>query len=167
MTDKSFGLRIIFSKTEGLELDAFALKSAVRTAVKTALSCEGFSADAEVSVTFSSGEYIRELNSSHRGVDRVTDVLSFPIYEREELSSLPREMPITLGDIVICLSRAGEQAGELGNTLIEEVSFLAVHSTLHLLGYDHERSPEDDELQCSRQRVIIEKIKSLKGETDK
>ena len=60
-----------------------------------------------------------------------------------------------LGDIVISIERAKEQAKELGNSFLYEVAFLVIHSTLHLLGYDHERSSEDDELQCRLQREII------------
>ena len=65
---------------------------------------------------------------------------------------------ITLGDIVISLERAAEQASELGHSLEREVAFLVIHSTLHLLGYDHERSPEDDEAQCTAQRDIVEML---------
>ena len=63
-----------------------------------------------------------------------------------------------LGDIVISLERVREQAEEFGNTALREATFLAVHSTLHLLGYDHERSEEDDEIQCEKQRQIMKKI---------
>jgi probable rRNA maturation factor len=56
------------------------------------------------------------------------------------------------------VERAKEQAAEIGNTFHREVAFLAIHSTLHLLGYDHERSPEEDEIQCKRQKEIIEKL---------
>ena len=167
MRENSPKLRILFSRTPGTELDAFRIKSEVRTAVRTALACEGFEGDAEVSVTFADGEYIRQLNREHRNTDRVTDVLSFPIYEREELLAAPSGMPVMLGDIVICLDRAAEQAKEVGNTLLEEISFLAVHSTLHLLGYDHEKSEEEDELQCSHQRMIVKEIKRLKGGLEK
>ena len=63
-----------------------------------------------------------------------------------------------LGDIVISLERAAEQAKELDHGFLREVAFLAIHSTLHLLGYDHERSKEDDEAQCKAQREIIAEV---------
>ena len=63
-----------------------------------------------------------------------------------------------LGDIVISIERAKEQAKEIGHAFLEEVAFLTAHSTLHLLGYDHERSKEDDEIQCIKQREIVETV---------
>ena len=65
---------------------------------------------------------------------------------------------ITLGDIVISVERAREQARELGNSTRREIAFLVIHSTLHLLGYDHERSKDDEEAQCLAQREIIENL---------
>ena len=70
--------------------------------------------------------------------------------------------PIPLGDIVISVERAREQAGELSHSFEEEAQFLTIHSTLHLLGYDHERSPEDEEAQCQAQREIVEIINGEK-----
>jgi probable rRNA maturation factor len=82
--------------------------------------------------------------------------LSFPLYDNGEFDELECSMGAALGDIVISVPRAKEQADELGNSFLREVAFLTVHSTLHLLGYDHERSAEDDELQCRIQKNIIE-----------
>ena len=154
MTD----LFITFSKTAPLPEADYRMKMAVRTAIRATLAHVDFEAPAEVCVTFSDNAYIRKLNSAHRGVDRHTDVLSFPMWEADELEDLSWDEPVLLGDIVISLERAKEQAEEIGNSFIREVAFLAIHSTLHLLGYDHERSSEDDELQCSLQREIIETI---------
>ncbi|MBQ8372162.1 MAG: rRNA maturation RNase YbeY [Clostridia bacterium] len=150
-------LFIAFSKTaQAIGVD-YRLKSAVRSAVSATLAEEEFPFDAEVSVTFCDNAHIRTLNNRFRGIDRHTDVLSFPMYDGE----FPEEecrFGASLGDIVISLERAREQAEELGNTFYREVAFLAIHSTLHLLGYDHERSEEDDELQCEKQRKIIETL---------
>lgn len=154
MTD----LFITFSKTAPLPEADYRMKMAVRTAIRATLAHVDFEAPAEVCVTFSDNAYIRKLNNAHRGVDRHTDVLSFPMWEADELADVSWDEPVLLGDIVISLERAREQAEEIGNSFLREVAFLAIHSTLHLLGYDHERSPEDDELQCSLQREIIETI---------
>ena len=61
-----------------------------------------------------------------------------------------------LGDVVLSLERAAEQAEELGHGFLREIAFLTIHSVLHLLGYDHELSPEEDERQCARQREILD-----------
>ena len=72
------------------------------------------------------------------------------------LGKTPDEGKLQLGDIVICIERADEQARELGNSFVREVAFLTIHSTLHLLGYDHEKSEEDDRDMRARQRVIMD-----------
>ena len=151
-------LRINFLATERFEELGYELKLAVRAAVLATLEREGFIYPAEVSVTFCSAEYIHGLNKQYRGVDRPTDVLSFPLYEDGNFDPDECQLGAALGDIVISVPRAIEQAEELGNSFLREVSFLTVHSTLHLLGYDHERSKEDDELQCRLQKEIIETL---------
>jgi probable rRNA maturation factor len=154
-------LYIDFSATDKFDELGFNLKSTVRQAVKATLLREGFESNASVSVTFCDNAYIRELNKKFRNVDRHTDVLSFPLYEADELVYDDPDAEFMLGDIVISLERAKEQAQEIGNDFYREIAFLAVHSTLHLLGYDHERSREEDELQCRLQREIIETLDLL------
>jgi probable rRNA maturation factor len=102
---------------------------------------------------------IHALNREYRNIDRPTDVLSFPQidFENDGVDVTDASYKI-LGDIVISLERAGEQAVEIGHSTEHEAAFLTVHSTLHLLGYDHERSKEDDEAQCRAQRDIIETL---------
>ena len=151
-------LYVNFSATEKFEEINYELKLAVRKAILATLEKEEFEYPAEVSVTFCSAEHIHALNKQYRGVDRATDVLSFPLYEDGEFDPEECQLGAALGDIVISVPRAKEQADELGNSFLREVSFLAVHSTLHLLGYDHERSEDEDELQCKLQREIIDSI---------
>ena len=151
-------LYITFSASKRFEESSYSLKRVVREAVKATLDYEGFPYDAEVSVTFCDNEYIRSLNHEFRGIDRHTDVLSFPMYESGEFNDAECSMGAILGDIVISIERAKEQAAEIGNSLHREIAFLTIHSVLHLLGYDHERSPEDEEDQCQRQKAIIETI---------
>ena len=151
-------LRISFSKTDsGISVD-YMLKSAVRAAISATLIHEKFKYDADVSVTFTDNARIRELNKEYRNIDKHTDVLSFPLYDGGEFDEAECALGASLGDIVISLERAAEQAKELGNTFVYEVAFLTVHSTLHLLGYDHERGSEDDELQCRIQKKIMENL---------
>ena len=146
---------ISFSATEKFEEIDYSVKYLLRCAICATLDREGFDRPAEISVTLCSPEYIRGLNKEHRGIDKETDVLSFPLYETDELMSDILEPVASLGDIVISVPRAKAQAEEIGSYFKKELMFLAVHSTLHLLGYDHERSPEDDELQCRKQKEII------------
>ncbi len=152
-------LFISFSAIRRFDECDYYFKSAIRQAVVKTLDYEGFDYDAEVSVTVCDGEYIRKLNSEYRNKDSSTDVLSFPMYDfySEDLEDALDE-PVPLGDIVLNIERAKEQAKEIGNSFIEEAAFLTIHSTLHLLGYDHERSEEDDEAQCSAQRDIVETL---------
>ncbi len=127
-----------------------ALRGLIRRAVNGALRYEGFEKDAEVSVTLTTAEGIKELNAEYRDKDAVTDVLSFPIFDDTE------DEVAVLGDIVLCLSRAKEQAEEYGHSFEREVAFLTVHSVLHLLGYDHETCEEDEREMLDRQRLIME-----------
>ncbi len=151
-------LYITFRKTAELpELDYY-FKVVMRRAIEATLMREGFPYDAEVSITLCDNEYIHDINKQHRGVDKHTDVLSFPMYEMEEFTNAECIGGVILGDIVLSVERAKEQAEEIGHGFLREAAFLAIHSTLHLLGYDHERSVEDDELQCRLQREIIETV---------
>ena len=152
-------LHISFSATEKFPEISYELKLALRRAILATLDYEEFIYPAEVSVTLCSAEYIRELNKTYRGKDSETDVLSFPLYEDGDFDPIECSVAATLGDIVISVPRARTQAAEVGNSFTEEVQFLAVHSTLHLLGYDHERSEDDEEAQCLAQREIKEMLK--------
>ena len=151
-------LIVRFSATDKFEEVDYYLKKIVRSAIYEALEYEEFPYDAEVSVTFCDNTVIHRMNKKYRGKDKPTDVLSFPLYEGGEFDVSECISGAVLGDIVISLERAKEQAEELGHGFLHEVAFLAVHSTLHLLGYDHELSPEDDEAQCAAQREIVSKL---------
>ena len=133
-----------------------ALKAIVRKAIFNTLVYEGFDKDTEVSVTFTDNAQIRDLNSQYRNKDTATDVLSFPMYD--DFSDIPECDTIPLGDIVISLERASVQGYHLFHSMYHEVAFLTVHSTLHLLGYDHETSQEDEEDMFRRQKEIMEII---------
>ena len=151
-------LYIHFTATEKLDEVNYEVKSKIREGILGVLEYESFPYPAEVSLTFCSAEHIKELNKTYRGKDKATDVLSFPLYEKNEFTYEECAMGAALGDIVISVPRAIEQSREIGNSFVKEVTFLAIHSTLHLLGYDHELSEEEDERQCTAQREIIENI---------
>ena len=153
-------LFISFSATKKFSECNYNLKSIVRRAILATLKYEDLIFGAEVSVTFCDNEYIRKLNGEFRNKDSATDVLSFPMYDFDDETE-PATNPdgsVSLGDIVVSLERAAEQAKEIGNSFEREVAFLVIHSMLHLLGYDHERSKDDEEAQCLAQREIIETL---------
>lgn len=135
-----------------------SLRLLLGKAIRTALAYEEFGEPCGVSLTLVDNEQIRALNRTYRNRDAVTDVLSFPLYDfAAGEKPLPGERA-ELGDIVLSLERAGEQAQELGHSRDREAAFLCVHSVLHLLGYDHERSAEDEEEMCRRQREIMKQL---------
>ncbi len=110
-----------------------------------------------IDVTIVGRNTIKELNREHRNVDRVTDVLSFPLLENDELKSdlmHDENIQTELGDIVICKSRAIEQAKEYGHSLERELCFLALHGFLHVLGYDHMQK-EDEMVMFPLQDKIL------------
>ena len=109
----------------------------IRRCCHASLVSEGIEADTEISVTFVDNARIRELNREFRGIDKETDVLSFPLLEKEELNTIDPTLPLALGDIVISVEKAMEQAESFGHSIEREISFLTVHSMFHLLGYDH------------------------------
>ena len=134
----------------------------IHKAVCGALEYEEFNYDCEVSVTFTDNSGIRELNREYRNKDSATDVLSFPMYAFTDDDMPDTDFAVELGDIVLSLERASQQAEEFGHSYEREVAFLCVHSVLHLLGYDHELSEEDDADMRERQRNIMEKINILR-----
>ena len=136
----------------------FRLKMLVKSAVRAALEYERFPYDPLVSVTFTDNEGIREKNREFRGIDAPTDVLSFPMYDFRKGEKPGRGEICELGDIVLSLERAAEQAQDFGHSFEREVAFLTVHSVLHLLGYDHERSEEEELEMRQHQRAIMKRL---------
>jgi probable rRNA maturation factor len=112
---------------------------------------------AEVSVTIVTKERIQEINSEYRQKDAVTDVISFAMEEmgEDETEIIGGEETRFLGDIIICLDVAKEQAEEYGHSIEREMGFLAVHGFLHLLGYDH-MNETDEKAMFGRQEEILE-----------
>ena len=150
--------KILYQNEQDKFKITFKLKSIIKKAVKGALKHEGVEYDTEVSVTFTDNEGIRELNLAHREKDSATDVLSFPMYSFND-GDVPFEDEIAeLGDIVLSLERADEQAKEFGHSFKRECAFLTVHSMLHLLGYDHETGEEDEREMFAIQNEIMSEI---------
>lgn len=106
----------------------------------------------EVSLTFVDPAEIRDLNASYRGIDSVTDVLSFPQFDSKD--QLPKEGAVLLGDVVICLDKALEQAESYGHSAEREILFLFVHSMFHLLGYDHQCDEDQREMRNLEEKIL-------------
>ena len=151
-------VKIYFSDELSLSRTHKRLLSMVKNAVCAALTHENFPYNAEVSVTFTDNAGIRALNKEYRGVDSPTDVLSFPLYDYLAGEKPDDQGLAQLGDIVISLERAREQAEEYGHSFRREIAFLTVHSVLHLLGYDHENSEAEECDMFMRQDAIMEEL---------
>lgn len=131
---------------------------------------EGFPYEAEINLTLVDNERIRVMNREYREIDRPTDVLSFPMLEYDEAGVFteledsvednfnPDTGEIILGDIIISVPKAEEQAEEFGHTVRREFAFLIVHSMLHLFGYDH-MTAEEAAFMENKQREILEVLK--------
>lgn len=132
------------------------IKRQISELLETAFQMEKLEGDCELSLTFVDNETIHEINREYRGVDRPTDVISFALEEGEELEIVGTDLPRVLGDIIISVPKAREQAKEYGHSFMRELGFLAVHGFLHLLGYDHE-TDEEEALMFRKQEEILQK----------
>ncbi len=112
---------------------------------------------AEVSITLTNNAYIHELNKKYRQIDRPTDVLSFALNESEEPEVEDGPEINVLGDIIISVERAEEQAAEYGHSVRREMAFLTVHGMLHLLGYDHMEEADRLEMEAE-QKYVMEQL---------
>lgn len=108
--------------------------------------------NAEFNVIFVDSKTIREINKEYRGVDRVTDVISFALEDGEKIKF---EFGRLLGDIYICTDKMKEQAKQYGHSLLREQGFLSVHGLLHLLGYDH-MTKEEEKIMFEKQELILD-----------
>ena len=143
---------------EGMEDD-------LNKAVKTVLKEENMSINYEVSISFVDEEEIIDLNKEYRNIDSVTDVLSFPLYEKEDIKYLQGkdiDGDIMLGDVIICVEVAKRQAKEFLHSFRRELCYLTVHSVLHLLGYDH-IDPNDQIIMRKKEKNVMRKLNIFKS----
>ncbi|HEX5691589.1 MAG TPA: rRNA maturation RNase YbeY [Roseiflexaceae bacterium] len=135
----------------------------IERAVAAVATIESIADAVEVSVLVTSDEALHELNRDYRGVDAPTDVLSFAAEEDgpgegQPAFVLPPDAPRYLGDIAISFERVIAQAAEYGHTLERELAYLTAHGVLHLLGYDHERGPDDAAAMRAREEAAMEQL---------
>ena len=134
------------------------LRILIRRACNAVLECEQFDGCAEISVTFVDNAKIAELNNEYRNKPMPTDVLSFPLGEDGVYDVDGENGCKMLGDIVISMERAVEQAELYGHPLQREVAFLTVHSMLHLLGYDHENGGMEAVRMREKEEAVLSKL---------
>jgi probable rRNA maturation factor len=138
----------------------------VKKAIQTTLEAEGIDVLCYVDVMLTDEDTIHEINLENRGVDRPTDVLSFPLnelkpgeFDEDECEIDMDTGGVLLGDMVISIPQCERQGEEYGHGYRREVCYLAVHSTLHLLGYDHMDEGEEKKLMRSREDAVMELLK--------
>ncbi len=147
-------------------LASVSLTRVIRRCINAVLQAEGVDPDCEINVLLTDDRGIHAVNKASRGIDRPTDVLSFPMF-----SLTPGELPedwsayldpetglCPLGDMAISLERARRQAAEYGHSVSREVGYLTIHSMLHLLGYDHlDEGPEKARMRA-REEMILRRV---------
>ena len=163
----------LFIETEGKTEFDFDIREVAELVVDAVLEHEKCPYEAEISLLLTHNDEIHEMNLEHRGIDRATDVLSFPMLEfdhpgdfsiiDEETADVfdPESGELMLGDIVISVDKVLEQAQEYGHSPKREYAFLIAHSMLHLCGYDH-MDDEEQKVMEEKQRAIMEKINILR-----
>ena len=144
---------VLFENNTNIEVN----RELIEKVIAESLRYENVSNNCEISVTIVDNEDINQINLKHRGIDRATDVLSFPLIDFEK-ESLPTDgSKIYLGDIIISIERAMEQAKEYGHSIDREVGFLTAHSMLHLLGYDH-MVEDEEKVMFKKQEEILNNL---------
>ncbi len=107
-----------------------------------------------VNVVLTNAKNIKSINKEHRGIDKETDVLSFPMFEKNEIANLDNTNEEILGDMVISIERVEEQAKEYGHSFERELAYMVVHSFYHLLGYDHMTEEDKKEMREKEENVL-------------
>lgn len=140
------------SEVQAEELDL------IKQLLNKAVEYENLSGEIEVSITFVDNEKIRKINKQYRNMDKPTDVISFALEEQVEgeVEIVGVTLPRILGDIVISIPKAKQQAKDYNHSYRRELGFLALHGFLHLLGYHHETEKEE-QMMFQRQKEILEK----------
>ena len=114
-----------------------------------------------ISITLTTPAQIKKINEQYRNIDKETDVLSFTMFEKDEINKISGENPDVLGDIVISIERVEEQAKEYGHSFERELAYMVVHGFYHLMGYDHEK--EEDKIQMrAREEKVLESLSILR-----
>lgn len=114
-----------------------------------------------INIILTNPKNIKKINKQYRNIDKETDVLSFPMFEKEEIPNIEGNIPDVLGDIVISIERVKEQANEYRHTFERELSYMVVHGFYHLMGYDH-MIEEEKNIMRQKEENILGKLKILR-----
>lgn len=148
-------MELLVSNEQGIHLVTPELDLLFKKVLEAVLQAEGETGEVEVSLVLVDDKKIQELNRDYRGIDRPTDVLSFPL--REAVEDEGPKVSVDewlLGDIVVSMETALRQAEEYGHSLERELGFLIVHGCLHLLGYDHQREEERQVMREKEEAIL-------------
>ena len=156
-------VKVIISNRQNEVKIPTGIRLLVRRCCNAALREEKFLNDAEVAVSFVDNKEIHELNAKYRGKDIPTDVLSFPLGENGKYDKNESTGAYLLGDIVISIEKAVEQAKIYGHSLQREIGFLTVHSMFHLLGYDHENGGIEAVRMREKEEVVLTRLGLARG----
>lgn len=145
-------MNLLLANNTDEDLELLSIRKKAEATIGEVLNVEKITENAEVSLSIVDRDAIHKLNKDYRDVDRETDVLSFPL--DEEGYDNEGNPIILLGDIVICLDVAEDQANDFGHSLEREMMYLICHSTLHLLGYDHIEEDDKREMRAKEKEVM-------------
>ncbi len=151
-------LKVVISNRQKAVKIPTGMNLLIRRCCHAVLVNEKFEGSAEVSVSFVTNEEIKQLNSQYRNKDTETDVLSFPLGENGVYDVNESTGAYLLGDIVISVEKAVEQAESFGHTLQREMAFLTVHSMFHLLGYDHEKGGLESVIMREKEEKVLAEL---------
>lgn len=155
-------MKVFIENESRVQFDFGDQDRVIRKAVKTVMEDKQIPMELDVNVLLTVPSAIQSINREMRGIDSVTDVLSFPYFEYQKpgefSDSVEEGKEQILGDIVLCASKVKEQAKKYGHSQKRELAFLIVHSMLHLIGYDH-IDPDDAILMQQEEKRFMERLK--------
>ena len=151
-------IRVIISNLQKEVKIPTGMRMLIRRCCHAVLQLEGFPDPAEISVSFVDNDQIQEMNRQYRNKDSATDVLSFPMGENGQYDINHETGAKILGDIVLSMPKAVEQAQTYGHSLEREVGYLTAHSMLHLLGYDHENGGLDRVRMREKEETVMQEL---------
>lgn len=155
-------MSVYFDNRQEKLLITKSLQETLEEVVNVALQKEGIQFPVEVSISFVDHDEIKQLNNDYRGHNVSTDVLSFPLIDRKDFNKVTYQgIEILLGDIIISIPKAIEQADEYGHSFLRELSYLTVHGMFHLLGYDH-NDLDEKTIMREKEELVMEALQILR-----